>query len=220
MTTQHDETTIIEEMIREAETAPEPGERPGFVLADGVPVLGSTGNEKIHMVVDDIASAGYVRMWDTKTGRESYTNRNMIETQAKKRDKNGNPKWTFRDPGIRPPSGTLPCMLNEAHPRRHEFDALGLPTCPKATLFDEYQVILHMRHKHRAEMSMIEDRDAQAERKLDRELQRATLQAVLGTQSTDEKAPSASKVSALNTTIGLDRVAKSRDESAAKRQSQ
>ena len=111
-------------------------------------------------------------------------------------------------------------MLNEAHPRRHEFDALGLPTCPKATLFDEYQVILHMRHKHRAEMSMIEDRDAQAERKLDRALQRAPLQAVLGTQSTDEKAPSASKVSALNTTIGLDRVAKSRDESAAKRQSQ
>ena len=211
MTTQRDETAIIEEMIRAAETAPEPGERPGTVIPGATP-----------MVVDSITSAGYVRMWDTKTGREAYTNRNMIETQAKKRDKDGNPKWTFRDPGIRPLSGTLPCMLNEAHPRRPEFDALGLPTCPKVTLFDEYQVTRHMRHKHRAEMAMIEERDEEAQRKTDRELQRATLQAVLGSPA-GEPAPVQAPddtiaLQAVNSTITLDRFAQARAAKAVKRQ--
>ena len=211
MTTQRDETGIIEEMIRAAETAPEPGERPGTVIPGATP-----------MVVDSITSAGYVRMWDMKTGRESYTNRNMIETQAKKRDKDGNPKWTFRDPGFRPPSGTMPCMLNDAHPRRSEFDALGLPDCPKVTLFDEYQVTRHMRHKHRAEMSMIEERDEEAQRKTDRELQRATLQAVLGSPA-GEPAPVQAPddtiaLQAVNNTITLDRFAQARAAKAAKRQ--
>src|SRR4030042_6807772 len=102
-------------MISQAQRAEEPGDRPGSVLEKG----------QMPSIVHSINSAGYVWMWDTRTGERSKTNVNMLPTQLKKKREDGSRVFTTIDPGITQFRGTLKCLLHSDSPNRKHFDELG-----------------------------------------------------------------------------------------------
>ena len=71
----------IEEMMRDAEEAIEPGE-----LKPGVAIGQSDG---MTMTTSELQSAGYVYVYNTKTGDRSVVNRNMLQGQLEKRHEDG-----------------------------------------------------------------------------------------------------------------------------------
>ena len=99
----------IEEMMRDAEQADEPGE-----LKPGVPISESDG---MTMTTAELQSAGYVYVYDTRTGDRSVVNRNMLQSQLEKRHEDGSFIFSTRFPdGVKPIIGTLKCFLHADDP--------------------------------------------------------------------------------------------------------
>lgn len=157
--------------IEAAEKAPEPGTvRAKDVLHKGdddVPALVRQGA---------LTSAGYAYIYDTRTGDRSLTNRNMLPTQLKKVREDGSRVFTVHDPGFRPASGQHRCMLHADRAERDEYTRMGLPTCRKANLLNEFEVELHMQHRHPKAWKTIEAQRQRLEKEADRAIQQAILQ--------------------------------------------
>ncbi len=124
------------------------------------------------MMVASVTSAGYVRMWDTQTGEESITNRNMLPTQLKKLRANGTPFFTTLNPHKKPRRGGIKCRLHPDDLRRGRWDYLGYPVCMKGNLTSTHQLNRHMAHRHKDEWAGMEQERADQERMDDREFQR------------------------------------------------
>ena len=158
---------LIEEMVKDAEVAAEPGElKTKQVLHKGDDELPSP------MMATEIKSAGYVYIYDTRTGDRSLCNRNMLLQHLKKKRDDGSTVFTTKDPGFRPPQGTLKCLLHKDGLDRKHYDELGLAVCTKDNLKSKYQVIRHMQKRHKMEWETIEQERKDAEKEEDRMFQR------------------------------------------------
>ena len=124
-----------------------------------------------------VESAGYVYIWDTKTGKSSVCNRNMLTPTLGKLRKDGSRFFTTVKPNFEPHGGQHKCLLHESDENRAQYDELGLAVCTKDNLDSPYQVTVHMQARHPQEAATIEDINATAQREEDREFQRVLIQA-------------------------------------------
>ncbi len=165
-----DEATILEEMLAEARSAGEPG----IGVADVV----HAGDAEVPtpMVVSSMESAGYVYLYDTKTGDQSKTNRNMLLQQLNKKRPDGTRFFTLRDPGFRPPQGKFKCLLHPDQPERAAYDEMGMPVCTKGNLTSRFQVQRHMQSKHKSEWMTIEGERLEDDKTEERNFRRGLME--------------------------------------------
>lgn len=160
----------LEEMLRDAEVAPEPGES----MRDKVI---HKGDEDLPtpMVRSTMESAGWVYIYDTQTGERSTANRNMLRQLLRIRRPDGSRVFTTVKPPFEPERGTYKCMLHADDPNRGYYDTLGFPVCRKSNLTSPFMVRRHMEKRHRMEWAAIEQERKDAERAEDRKLQRTLI---------------------------------------------
>jgi hypothetical protein len=167
-----DNTALMEEMLRNAKAAPEPGDlKKGQLIPDG--------NKQLPGGVIELKSAGYVRIYDTLTGEESIVNRNMLPDKLKQTRPDGSFVFSTKQ-STKPARGTFKCLLHKDNPNRKHYDELGLSVCRKDNLTAPHQVKLHMMHRHKTEWETIENERIEMERQEDRSLQKAILTAAGG----------------------------------------
>ena len=159
---------LLEQLLMEADKAPAP----------------SQGEEVVHrpdaalplaMVATDTVSAGYVYIYDTHTFERSVTNRNMLLSHLKKVRPDGSKVFTTVKPPMDPTRGTITCLLHADRPERARYAALGWAACPKSNLPSHFQLMQHMRHRHRVEWSTIEEERVRLEKEEDRAFQRGVI---------------------------------------------
>jgi len=155
---------LIEEMLAEAEDAPEPG------VGDRIIHRGDE-NQPAPMTVSELASAGWVYIYDTKDGDRSIANRNMLSMLLDVRYPDGSRRFTTRKLPYEPKAGTYKCMLHADDPNRSHYDEMGLPTCRKRNLTNPYMVTQHMRKRHQREWEAIEQERMAKEKAEDRHFQ-------------------------------------------------
>jgi hypothetical protein len=161
-------------------------------VAESQITLEGDKNPDIEGQVAEVKSAGYVKMYDTRTGELSLCNRNVLRHHLEKKRPDGSLVFTTVKPKFAPKRGTLKCMLHPDSPDREIYDRMGLPVCMKSNLTSPYQVIRHMQKRHKVEYATIKEEEARierervrAERKQDREIQEAILKAA----SSSKEAP-------------------------------
>lgn len=132
------------------------------------------------MTVKKMQSAGWVYVWDNRTGERSVVNRTMLATQLKKVREDGTRVFTTVDPGIPVKRGTCKCMLHAKDPNREHYDALGLPYCRKDNLTSPYQVRRHMEKRHPQEYAALKEEVDRKEKEEERKLRAMLLQSKVG----------------------------------------
>jgi len=166
MTTENQ--TVLEEMVRLAQRADEPGDRPGTVIHKG-------SDDSAPMVVSTISSAGYCWIYDTESAEPSRVNRNMLLTKLKQTRADGSYVFTTVKPSFSPKRGTFQCLLHTSNPERERYSLLGFGTCPKSNLTSPMQVELHMQHCHKTEWRTIQQEKVEKEKSEERELRKLFL---------------------------------------------
>jgi hypothetical protein len=167
-----------------AEKAPDPG------MTNANDIVHRGDDEvPVQMRVAALKSAGYTYVYHRVTGERSVVNRNMLPAQLRKvlppeeGPRAGQPAFSITRPQVPPRRGTTKCLLHRDGERREEFDAMGLPTCRKATITSEFQLTSHMKSKHPSSWKAIEEKRLEAEKQEDRALQRAFIQAATAPQA-------------------------------------
>ena len=151
----------IEEMMRDAEMADEPGE-----LKAGK-VISATAD--MTMSTSELQSAGYVYVYDNRTADRSVVNRNMLQQQLEKRREDGSFAFSTRKPeGIEPVVGTLKCFLHEDDPNREKYNSMGLVRCRKSNFFTEMDRENHLRRRHPRAYATLENERTRDERDAER----------------------------------------------------
>ena len=160
--------TALEEMVRLAQRADEPGARPGTVIHKG-----SDDSAKIEVLA--VSSAGYCWIYDTQSAEPSRVNRNMLLTKLKQTRADGSYVFTTVKPSFSPKRGTFQCLLSPSNPERERYSLLGFGTCPKSNLTSPMQVELHMQHCHKTEWRTIQQEKVEKEKSEERELRKLLL---------------------------------------------
>lgn len=177
------------EAIREVES-PIPGASVGVEETPRI----TPGTQVIHRGNDDfpapvtahLEEAGWIYVYYAiKTshlyGDRSIVNLNMLPAQLRKRDPDtGLRAFTTRDPGVRPPQGTLICWLHADHEMRPVTKSFGFATCRKSNITSVYEAEQHTKRKHSREYAALIDQRDRLERAEDRELQREILRNMTG----------------------------------------
>ncbi len=173
-----DNDALIEEMLRDAAEAPEPGTTTKVI---------HRGDEKqpAPMTLAELSSAGWAYIYETSDGQRSVANRNMLKELLKVRNKDGTPRFTTRKPNYEPKRGTLKCLLHEDDPNRAHYSDIGFTICRKSNLTSPYMVTQHMRKRHPVEWQTIEKERTDSEKAEDREAQHAMLRAIKGEKPTE-----------------------------------
>jgi hypothetical protein len=166
---------LIDEMVANAEVAPEPGTlKPAQVLDDG------KKGDMIPSVVKSVDSAGHVYIYDTQTGEQSVTNKNMLPTQLKKLRPDGSRVFTTSRPNIEVKRGTTKCLLHPDSVDRSHFDELGLPSCKKSNIKNAHELEGHMKNKHKREYETIKSERLELEKQEDRNSMRKLINQLMG----------------------------------------
>jgi len=134
------------------------------------------------ITIEEMESAGWVTVWDKFTGEPSKVNRNMLAAQLLKVNDEGVRCFTTVKPAIEPWRGSTPCMLHPDSEDRSAYDRMGLPVCKSGNLASEFQMRLHMQHRHKNEWAQIRDIEQQ---KVDGE-ERLVRQALIRANTPDE----------------------------------
>lgn len=164
-----DTEVLLEEMQRRAVAAPEPeGLETGEVVSRG----------ETPQVALKATSAGYVILYHTETFEPSRINRNQFRAHLQRRLPNGKLAFTADKPAQAPRRGHVPCWLHASTPERQLYDSLGLATCRKAELRNEFQAERHMIKTHSQEYATIKARLEKLEKEEDRAFQRQMLGAM------------------------------------------
>lgn len=160
--------SLIQEMLRDAKQADIRGElKNNPVIHKGDEVLPAP------MTVKELSSAGYVYVWDSRTFERAPVLYYMLPSVLRRRREDGSFIWTTNDPKQNPKRGSLKCLLHKDAPNRSVYDSMGLRSCKKSNITNEYEVKQHMMKKHPKEWAAIEDMRKEKERQEDRLLQQA-----------------------------------------------
>mgnify|MGYP003131127598 FL=1 len=156
------EKQSIHEMLRDAEAAEEPGN-----MKAGQFVGNSDG---MTMTATELSSAGWVYVYNVRTGDRSTVNRNMLEQQLQKTFDDGTYAFSTKKPeGVEPPRGKIKCLLHKDDPNRELYRQMGLPECIKDNLNTSHDLTTHMQKRHRREWASIDGQAQEEERLRDRE---------------------------------------------------
>ncbi len=163
---------LMEAFLKEIDPSLEPGSlKPRTIIHQG------DAEQPMPQAVTSVTSAGYIEMWDTRTGEKSKTNRNMLPVQLRKKRSDGSLMFTIRDPHITPKRGTCKCLLHPDRPERAMFDTMGFVVCTKSDIPSEREVEDgHMAKKHQSEWKTIQRMREEARRDREWTLQQAILQ--------------------------------------------
>lgn len=166
---------LIAEMLRDAKKTELPSE------LTKEPVI-HRGDEELPapMVVSKVSSAGYVYVWDSRTYVKVPVLYYMLPQVLRQRRQDGSYRFQVRDPGKLPKRGTHKCFLHKDDPNRKHYDELGFRLCKKENITNPYQVLQHMKSKHKAEWAAIEEEKKERERQEDRSLQKLLLSKAAG----------------------------------------
>jgi hypothetical protein len=169
--TMHD-NVAVEEMLRDAEAAVEPGD-----LATGQVISRS---EDMTMTTSELQSAGWVYVYDTLTADRSVVNRNMLPQQLEKRRSDGSYVFSTRKPeGIESIVGVLNCFLHADDPDREKYDRMGLVKCIKTGFLNELDRSSHMRHRHPRAFATLENERVREEREAEKLERRALTESII-----------------------------------------
>ena len=164
---------LIVEMLRNAESVEMPSE-----LKEN-PVIHKGDDElEAPMTVKELTSAGYVYLWDSQTYEQAPVLKYMASEVLRRRREDDSFIWTATDPKKRPKRGTHKCLLHQDDPNRAKYDEMGLSTCRKSSIKNEFEAKRHMSKKHPKEWEAIEDMRKEKERQEDRAFQRTLYEAV------------------------------------------
>lgn len=161
---------LIEEMLANAKEAPEPGSEESKIIHSG------DTDQPAPIVLHSLVSAGWVYIYETKTGEMSLANRNNLPMLLKVKNKDGTRRFTTKKPPYSPKVGTMKCLLHAENPEREHYDEMGLPTCRKSNLRNRHAVTLHMEKRHPMEWKAIEQERKDNEKKEEREFMRSLMQ--------------------------------------------
>jgi len=166
----------IKKWVIEAEEAPEPGASIKNTLLQ----KGDFETEA-SVKISSIRSAGYVKVYNTETGDESLCNRNMLDSQLRKRLPSGKLAFSiYPIEGLKPNVGTLKCMLHSEGPNRDAYDEMGLPVCPKSNIRNKHEVTRHMQKRHPVEWAAIQDMKREQKEEEERLFRERQLEAMAG----------------------------------------
>lgn len=184
------DTTRIEEMVRGAEKAEEPGDE-----AREKAIRRESDGTLFQMEGATVTSAGYTWVYDTNTGVPSKINNNNLTNVLRKKREDSSYVFGLKQT-VKEVIGTYKCLLHKSDPNRKHYDELGLPVCPKDNLSAPYHVTRHMQKRHKSEWGIIEhertDRDKERlsqERAEDREFQKMLISKVSSTSVKTKEAP-------------------------------
>lgn len=113
------------------------------------------------ITIEEMESAGWVTVWDKFTGEPSKVNRNMLAAQLLKVNDDGVRCFTTVKPAIEPWRGNTLCMLHPDSEDRSSYDRMGLPVCKSGNLASDFQMRLHMQHRHKNEWAQLQDIEQQ-----------------------------------------------------------
>ncbi len=187
VTKTQDNLEQVEEMLRMAANASEPGT---FVKGTVVP----DNKGQISLGIMELKSAGYVWIYDTVTGESSKINRNMLPSKLKLTRPDGSYVFSVKQI-IKPARGTFKCLLHSENLDRLHYDTMGLATCRKSNLTSLFQVERHMQKRHKVEWETIKNERDRKEKQEDRQLQRQMIEGMTGVSP--QKQPEKSKVEGL-----------------------
>jgi len=158
----------IEQMIRDAEKAGEPGEQQKVI---------HRGDDEVPAAIAQasLQSAGWVYLYDTVTHERSICNRNMLQHALQKKRPDGSDVFTVHVPDVGPMRGAHKCMLHAEGPNREHYNDLGFAVCKKSNLRSPYEVRRHMQKRHKAEWAAIQEEREEQRRQEDRDFQRELL---------------------------------------------
>jgi hypothetical protein len=152
----------VQEMLRDAEVAEEPGN-----IRRGSVVGSSNG---MTMTATELSSAGWVYVYNVRTGDRSIVNRNMLEQQLQKRFDDGTFAFSTKKPeGVTRVKGKIKCLLHKDDPNRNRYDQMGLPYCIKANINTSHDLTVHMQKRHRREWASIDGERQEKEKIRERE---------------------------------------------------
>lgn len=173
--TLQDNESLIAEQLRDAKLVELPSE-----LKEN-PVI-HRGDETLDapMTVKELSSAGYVYVWDSRTYERAPVLYYMLPSILRRRRDDGSFIWTTNDPKQLPYRGTLKCLLHKDSLDRAAYDKMGLRTCKKHNIINEFEVKQHMLKKHPKEWMAIEDVRKETERLEALEIQKGMLAAMRG----------------------------------------
>jgi len=167
----------IEEMLRDAEEAGEPGDMaPGQVIGR---------SEASTLTTSQLQSAGWVYVYNMQTGSESVINRNMLQQQLEKRHADGSYLFSTQRPAnASRPNATVKCTLHADSPDRAKYDGMGLIVCDKDNLLTEVDRDNHVRRRHPRAWATLEGEERRQEREDTRTDRRAMME-ILNAMSAD-----------------------------------
>ena len=159
----------IEEMLRDAEEAGEPGD-----MVEGQ-VIGRS--EGATLTTSQLQSAGWVHVYNMQTGSESVINRNMLQQQLEKRHADGSYLFSTQRPtNIPRPNGNIKCTLHADGPDRAKYDGMGLIVCAKANLLTETDRDTHVERRHPRAWATLKGEERRQEREDTRSERRAMME--------------------------------------------
>lgn len=147
----------------------------GDAIADGA--LLSDGNLAGSLqMASDPGSRDYVTLYSTVDGLPSRILMNMLGKKLAQKLPDGHRAWST-SPTVAYAVGDLKCLLHEDHPRRAEWDGIGLKgkTCTKSNIPSGFEVRQHMVHRHAQEWAVMEEARATEEREEERAFRRAMI---------------------------------------------
>ena len=167
----------IEEMLRDAEEAVEPGD-----MVAGQ-VIGRS--DEMTLTTSQLQSAGWVYVYNVQTGSESVINRNMLQQQLEKRHTDGSYLFSTQRPAnASRPNATVKCTLHADSPDRAKYDGMGLIVCDKDNLLTEVDRDNHVRRRHPRAWATLEGEQRRQEREDTRTDRRAMME-ILNAMSAD-----------------------------------
>lgn len=140
------------------------------LLADGNVIQSMTQTS-------DPSSRGTVRIYNVETGLPSQVLPYMLAKKLSPNKITGKVEWSMT-PTKPYFVGTTKCLLHEEHPRRKEWDSIGLAgtTCRKSNITSEFELRQHMLHRHRVEWSVMEEAREREEKDEERAFRRMQME--------------------------------------------
>ncbi len=159
----------IEEMLRDAEEAGEPGD-----MVEGQ-VIGRS--EGATLTTSQLQSAGWVYVYNVQTGSESVINRNMLPQQLEKRHADGSYLFSTQRPAnASRPNANVKCTLHPDGPDRAKYDGMGLIVCEKDNLLTDMDRDTHVKRRHPRAWATLEGEERRQEREDTRTDRRAMME--------------------------------------------
>ena len=126
--------------------------------------------------IDSLEGSAYLVVYHRRTREPSVIHQNSLRTVIQKVDpQTGELAFTLTKPTKAPYRGTLKCFLHKDDPDYQYYQSMGLPTCPKANLPNDYNRNLHMQRKHKSAYNVIQEERHMKEQAEEKEFRRLLL---------------------------------------------